>query len=112
MGLQMAHFAEVAADGTVVRVVVVNNADAPTEEAGAAYARTLLGGYWKQTSYNGALRKRFAGVGYTYDKNLDAFIPPKPFPSWVFDTGTASWLPPKPPVADKPVWDEASQSWM
>jgi len=72
---------------------------------------------WVQTSYNKNFRKNFAGVGYTYDKGKDAFIPPKPFASWVLDEDTCQWRPPVSyPEQDienwkSYDWDEATTSW-
>lgn len=61
-----------------------------------------------------AFRKNYAGVGYSYDPSLDAFIPPKPYPSWTLDTQTCYWVPPVPMPTDGKdwVWDEATQSWI
>lgn len=116
----MAHFAEIDSNNVVLRVVVVDNKDTADaqgvekEHIGAAYLERLLGGTWVQTSYNGNFRKRYAGVGYTYDVALNAFISPKPFPSWVLNTTTIEWEAPVPmPDDGKPYrWDEATQSWV
>lgn len=116
----MAHFAEIDSNNVVLRVVVVDNKDTADaqgvekEHIGAAYLERLLGGTWVQTSYNGNFRKRYAGVGYTYDAALNAFISPKPFPSWVLNTTTIEWEAPVPmPDDGKPYrWDEATQSWV
>jgi hypothetical protein len=72
----MAHFAEIDSNNTVLRVLVVSN---DLEHRGADFlANDLgLGGTWIQTSYNGNIRKNYAGIGYTYDATRDAFIPPK-----------------------------------
>ena len=81
----MAHFAEIGVDNTVIRVIVVNNAElldgngAEQESLGADFCRDLFGGTWVQTSYNGNFKKNFANRGYTYDSSRNAFIPPKPF---------------------------------
>jgi hypothetical protein len=78
----MAHFAELDANNVVLRVIVVGNPDTADangvekEYIGAAFCERLLGGTWKQTSYNGNIRKNYAGIGYTYDAGLDAFITP------------------------------------
>ena len=68
---------------------------------------------WKQTSYNGNMRKNFAAIGYTYDESRDAFISPQPYPSWVLDEDTCIW---KAPIEDPSddnhyFWDESSKSW-
>jgi len=67
----------------------------------------------KRTSYNGNIRKRFAGVGYTYNEQLDAFIPPKPFPSWTLNEETADWGAPvpKPDSVGYFEWNEEQQRW-
>ena len=67
-----------------------------------------------QTSYNGNIRKRYAGVGYTYRTDLDAFITPKPYPSWTLDIDTADWKAPKPMPTDGKMysWDEDAQNWI
>lgn len=116
----MAHFAELDENNVVKRVIVVANKDTADadgnekESIGVAFCQKLLGGNWVQTSYNGSIRKNYAGIGYTYDTALDAFVPPKPFPSWVLNSDTAQWDAPVPMPTDgkKYSWDEASQSWV
>jgi hypothetical protein len=71
----MAHVAELNDNNEVLRVIVVHNDYEPNVEAWAT--EWAGGGVWKQTSYNGNIRKNFAGIGYSYDEALDAFIPPK-----------------------------------
>ena len=79
----MAHFAEIGEDNKVLRVIVVANEENldgegnENEVFGAKFCRELLGGTWKQTSYNNSFRKRFAGLNFTYDSAKDAFIPSK-----------------------------------
>jgi hypothetical protein len=115
----MAHFAELDSNNVVLRVVVVDNKDTADaqgvekEHIGAAYLERLLGGTWKQTSYNGNLRKNYAGAGYTYNADIDAFVAPKPFPSWTLDAN-AQWQPPVPMPQDGQQyrWDETTQSWV
>jgi hypothetical protein len=116
----MAHFAELDSNNVVLRVIVVANKDTADangvekEHIGAAFCERLLGGNWKQTSYNGNIRKNYAGTGYTYDATIDAFVPPKPYPSWLLDTNTAQWQAPAPIPTDgkKYLWDEPSQTWV
>jgi len=115
----MAHFAEIGLDNTVLQVIVVSNNDClldgvETESVGAEFCRNLLGGTWKQTSYNGNIRKNYAGVGYTYDSQRDAFIPPQPYTSWILDEQTCLWNPPTPAPDDGKMyrWDEDTTSWM
>jgi hypothetical protein len=68
----------------------------------------------KRTSYNGNIRKNYAGIGYTYDSDRDAFIPPKPYPSWILNEDTCNWESPVPyPTDDKfYTWDESQQQWV
>ncbi len=115
----MAHFAELDSNNVVLRVIVVDNkdtSDAAGDEKGyigAAFCERLFGGTWKQTSYNGNFRKNYAGIGYTYDSVLDAFVPPKPYPSWILDAN-AQWQPPIeiPTNWEMYYWDESSQNWI
>ena len=115
----MAHFAEIGLDNAVLRVIVVNNAElldgegVEQEALGADFCRDLFGGTWVQTSYNGNIRKNFAGQGFTYDSTRDAFIPPKPFSSWTLDETTCQWEAPisYPEDGQTYSWDEASGTW-
>lgn len=116
----MAHFAELDENNVVLRVIVVSNADAldengsESETVGAAFCQNLFGGTWVQTSYNGNIRKNYAGVGYTYDAALDAFVPSKIYPSWVLNSDTAQWEAPVPMPSDgkRYRWDEPTVSWV
>lgn len=116
----MAHFAEIGIDGKVLRVIVVGNDDTKNsegieaEEVGAAFCNKLLGGTWKQTSYNRNFRKNFASQGFSFDEVRNAFIPPKPFESWVLNEDTCSWQAPLPLPTDggKYQWDENSKTWI
>jgi hypothetical protein len=116
----MAHFAKLGIDNIVLEVLVVNNVDTMTpqgeekEEIGVAFLQNLTGhAAWKQTSYNNSFRKRYAGAGYTYNSELDAFIPPKPYTSWTLNTQTADWQAPVAyPSDDKSyLWNEENQTW-
>jgi len=117
----MAHWAEIDDDNIVTRVVVTSNNE-PDE--GKSFVNSL-GGRWLKTSYNTMnnqhvlggipLRGNFASIGYSYDENLDAFIPPKSFDSWIFSEETISWYAPIPEPEDdtkKYFWDEESVSWI
>jgi hypothetical protein len=116
----MAHFAELGENNIVLRVIVVDNKDikdtfgVEQEEIGAAFCRNLLGGTWKQTSYNASFRKNYAGAGYTYDGVRDAFIAPQPYASWVLNEDTCRWEAPTPMPQDGKFyeWDEATTSWL
>ena len=108
----MAHFAEVNNDNKVVRVLVTDNND-PAGDEGYSWLVSNLGGRWIKTSYNENIRKQFAGVGYTYDEGRDAFIPPKPFESWVLDEETCNWAAPVPHPQDGVIyeWNEELVDW-
>jgi hypothetical protein len=116
----MSHFAKLDENNVVIQVIVVDNKDTADasgvekEYIGAAFCERLLGGTWKQTSYNGNFRKNYAGVGYTYDSVRDAFIPPKPYPSWILNEQTCIWDPPLAMPDDGKLyqWDEATTSWV
>lgn len=106
----MAHFAEIDASNIVQRVIVVSQEH---EANNAAWCASTFGGTWVQTSYNGTIRKNYAGIGFTYDPVRDAFIAPKPFASWVLDEATCRWEAPVPVPHGGPwVWDEDSQEWV
>jgi hypothetical protein len=89
----MAHFAELDSNNIVLRVLVVPN-EFETDGQNYLANEIGLGGTWIQTSYNGKIRKNFAGVGYTYDATRDAFIPPKPTNEIGFDEETCHWITP------------------
>jgi hypothetical protein len=116
----VAHFAELDANNVVTRVIVVatkDNSDAngvEKESIGKAFCERLFGGNWVQTSYNGNIRKRYAGIGYTYNAVLDAFVAPQPYPSWRLNTETADWEAPVPMPTDGKMyaWDEDAQDWV
>ena len=115
----MAHFAELDENNIVKQVIVINNNDlldedgVEQEQKGIDFCVNLLGGNWIQTSYNGAIRKNYAGAGYIYDSTLDAFYPPQPFPSWELDEN-ARWQAPTPMPEDGTLywWDETTLSWI
>jgi hypothetical protein len=66
-----------------------------------------------RTSYSGSIRKNYAGIGYSYDEELDAFIPPKPFDSWILDEDDGLWQAPIPyPESGRYVWNEESLEWV
>jgi hypothetical protein len=116
----MAHFAEIGLNNIVLRVIVVSNDECKdqhgneSETIGAKFCHDLLGGVWLQTSYNGTIRKNFAGIGYTYDANRNAFIAQKPYASWVLDENTCKWNAPVPYPSDNKryVWDESATTWV
>ena len=122
----MAHFAEIDSNNVVLRVIVVDNKDTSTpdgtevESIGVAFCQRLFGGNWLKTSYNGNIRKNYAGIGYTYNAGLNAFVPPKPFASWILNNDTALWDAPTSMPSDagtgeppkRYTWDEATTSWV
>ncbi len=115
----MAHFAQLNEENLVTQVIVVANQDTAdkdgveNEAIGIAFCTSLLGGNWKQTSYNGKIRKNYAGIGYKYDATLDAFIPPQPFASWTLDEITAQWKAPVdyPTDGERYTWNEKTLTW-
>ena len=87
----MAHWAELDENNIVLRVTVGDNND-PAGDEGYQWLIDNLGGNWVKTSYNGNIRKNFAGIGYTYDSARDAFIPPKPEEGeWILNEDTCIW---------------------
>ena len=115
----MAYFAQLNDENIVTQVISVSNEDLldngiESEAKGIAFCQSLLGGNWKQTSYNKRIRKNYAGIGYTYDSTRDAFIPPKPYPSWVINEKTCLWDSPTPMPTDGKFyeWDETTTSWI
>jgi hypothetical protein len=115
----MAHFAKLNNDNLVVHVSVVDNVNlldengVEQESVGISYL-TQIHDYsnWKQTSYNGNIRKRVAGIGYIYYPELDAFISPKPYPSWSLDETLCDWIAPVArPAEGSWSWNELNQAW-
>jgi hypothetical protein len=100
----MSHYAKVE-NGIVTQVIV---AEQDVIDSG------MFGTGWIQTSYNSSIRKNYAGVGYSYDSIRDAFIPPKPYDSWLLDEDSCQWVAPTPMPNDgkKYAWDEATASWL
>ena len=111
----MAHFAKLGTGNIVEKVEVVSNDIATNEQAGVDFLNNLYGtrDVWKQTSYNGNIRKIYAGVGFTYDETLDAFIPPKEFKSWILNETTCLWEAPVEKPTDDQLykWNEEDQTW-
>jgi hypothetical protein len=111
----MAHFAKLGVGNIVEQVIVVSNDVAITEQAGVDFINKLYNtrDAWKQTSYNNNIRKNFAGIGYQYDQTRDAFIPPKPFNSWILNEDTCRWEAPVayPTDGGKYKWNETNLNW-
>lgn len=112
----MAHFAKINENNIVEQVIVADDIQ---------WCIDNLGGEWVQTSYNTQggvhggggtpLRKNYAGVGYTYDKDRDAFIPPQPYPSWALNEETCLWESPIPcPIVEGKfyTWNEEFLTWL
>ena len=118
----MAHFAQLDENNVVTQVIVVGNDDCTdsngteTESIGVAFCQKLLGAdtNWKQTSYNDNMRVRYAGIGYSYNASLDAFVPPQPYDSWTLDNKTADWVSPlgaAPALTDDQIAANSYYSW-
>jgi len=121
----MAHFVKLGIGNKVVQGVVVHNDIATSEQAGVDFLNNLYGtnDVWKQTSYNTLkgnhllggtpFRKNYAGIGFKYDQTRDAFIPPKPFNSWILNETTCDWEAPvaKPDDDQKYIWNETNKNW-
>ena len=121
----MAHFAKIGLNNKVIAIHSVNNEvlkdsnGVEQENIGVDFLTKLHGwSIWIQTSYNKTFRKNFAGIGYTYDEDRDAFIPPKPFNSWILNESTCNWESPIPKpnrdgleVNQYWNWNEDNQSW-
>jgi hypothetical protein len=119
----MAHFAKLDPFNKVIEVHALHNdccTDYSTcqesEAKGIEFLTAWSGGYalWKQTSYNGRIRKNYAGIGYTYDPVRDAFIPPQPYASWTLNEDTCLWECPVAYPRDGKfyTWDETQTSWV
>jgi len=123
MVIDMAHYAFLDENNIVTQVIVGKDEG----EAGIDWEQhygEFRGQVCKRTSYNTSggvhsnggtpYRKNYAGIGYTYDEQRDAFIPPQPFASWILDDATCQWKPPVAMPTDGQVylWDEASQNWV
>ena len=114
----MAHFAKLDENNIVLEVNVVNNAalDASNEEtSGIVFLTEWSGGYsnWKQTSYNGTIRKNYASIGMIYDVERNAFYVPQPYPSWILDEDTCLWEAPTSMPTDGKMyqWVEDDLNW-
>ena len=120
----MAHFAEIDENNIVLQVTVINNDDImvngeENEQKGIEVCKTIYpnSNRWVQTSYNRSFRKNHAGIGYSYDEQRDAFIPPKPYPSWVLNETTCWWEAPIVSPFNGTdgkfyAWDEDIKDWV
>jgi hypothetical protein len=117
----MAHFAKLDENNVVTQVIVVHNDDCQidgveSEDVGVGFCKQLFGDdtRWKQTSYNGSIRKNYAGIGYAYlPAPIDGFAPPRPYESWNLDPDTCQWVAPVPMPTDgqRYSWNETAQAW-
>ena len=117
----MAHFAKLGTGNIVEQIISINNTvitdsnGVEQEQLGVDFINKLYNtrDVWKKTSYHNNIRKNFAGIGYQYDQTRDAFIPPKPFNSWILNETTCQWKAPIPYPTDgnKYTWDEQTLSW-
>jgi len=112
----MAHFAILKSGNIVEQIVVVSNDIATNEQTGIEFLKQLYKNPHLpviQTSYNNNIRKNFAGIGYQYDQTRDAFIPPKPFNSWILNENTCRWKAPVAYPQDDNIysWNEQTLSW-
>ena len=112
----MAHFAQLNESNTVIQVVVVANEELlengiESESKGIEFCYSLFGGNWIQTSFNARIRKNYAGIGFTYDADQDAFIAPKPFDNWILINW--EWVPPIPMPQDTYFygWNQETTTW-
>ena len=118
----MAHYAQLDENNIVTQVIVVANSDITdangneVEEIGITFCKKLLGEdtNWKQTSYNNNIRVRYAGIGYSYNEELDAFVPPSPFLSWQLNEETADWQSPlgaTPTLTEEQITSRSFYRW-
>ena len=112
-GDDMAHYAFLDADNIVLQVIVGKDETDLSEDWEQFYG-DFCGQTCKRTSYNGKVRKNYAGIGYAYDAVRDAFIAPQPFASWVLNEQTCQWEAPVPMPADGKIyaWDEDAKAWV
>jgi hypothetical protein len=118
----MSHFAQINENNIVINVLVVDNENIEnlpfpnSEPVGVSFLKNLFGQNtnWVQTSYNNNFRIRYAGIGYTYDVEKDAFISPKPYNSWILNNETLLWEPPvsQPTDGKKYTWFEPNKEWV
>jgi hypothetical protein len=117
----MAYFAQIDDNNIVVQVIRVNDSDCQNsngfedENVGIDFCKSLIGQEtnWKQTSYNAKIRKHYAGIGYIYDEENDAFYAPQPYPSWILNETTFIWEAPIAVPTDNKIyeWNETNEEW-
>ena len=109
----MAHYAFLD-ENNVVTEVIVGKDETDTTHDWEQYYGAIRGQVCKRTSYNGNIRKNYAGIGFTYDSTRDAFIPPQPYPSWTLNENTCRWSAPvsKPTDGKMYKWNESTLAWV
>jgi hypothetical protein len=117
----MAHFAQLDENNIVTQVIVVSNEElldngVESEMKGIEFCKSLFGENtkWVQTSYNGKIRKQYAGIGFAYDLNKNAFVAPQPYPSWTLNADYRWQAPVTMPVEEGKFfkWDEPTLAWV
>jgi hypothetical protein len=114
----MAHFAQLDENNKVLTVIVVNNEDCldeagiESEQVGVRFCENLLGGSWVQTSYNGNIRKQYAGIDFFYDSEKDIFVAPQPYLSWSLDENFDWQAPVGHPGDGNYWWSEEEGNWI
>ena len=111
----MASFAKLGKGNIVEKVIAVDDSIATTEQAGVEFLQNLYNNrdVWKQTYIDGSQRKNYAGIGYTYDQEKNAFIPPRPYDSWTLNETTCEWEAPvtEPDDEQRYFWNETTKQW-
>ena len=110
----MKYFAKLGLNSKVIKVYLINNSDASTEALGIEFLNKQTGyPFWVQTFKDRSQRKNYAGKGYTYDEDRDAFISIKPYTSWVLNESTCQWEAPsaRPDDGQRHAWNEETVSW-
>jgi len=109
----MAHYAFLN-ENNVVTEVIVGKDETDTTHDWEQYYGAIRGQVCKRTSYNGNIRKNYAGIGFTYDSTRNAFIPPQPYPSWTLNEDTCRWSAPvsKPTDGKMYKWNESTLAWV
>ena len=111
----MASFAKLGKGNIVEKVIAVDDSIATTEQAGVEFLQNLYYNrdVWKQTYIDGSQRKNYAGIGYTYDQEKNAFIPPRPYDSWTLNETTCEWEAPvtEPDDEQRYFWNETTKQW-
>jgi hypothetical protein len=111
----MAHYAFLDSKNIVTEVITgIDETELIEDLEPETWYGNFRGQACKRTSYNGNIRKNYAGIGFTYDSELDAFIPPKPYESWLLDEETCRWIAPAPYPTDgfTHTWNEQELAWV